>query len=123
MLILRPSQKKIDGGKPNGDKSYTESYQSHKDCSDGYKFVFCYNDKYSKPVPNFRGQDTVYKFIENMIDELEWCQDNFKAEIIITTEDKSNFKTSKKCHICNKKYTEKDIRVKDHCQVTEKYRN
>jgi len=27
-----------------------------------------------------------------------------------------------KCHICGKKYIDKDIRVRDHCHITGKYR-
>ena len=33
-----------------------------------------------------------------------------------------NLKKQKTCHICDKKYTEKDIRVRDHCHITGKYR-
>ena len=40
----------------------------------------------------------------------------------MTTADKEDFKTANKCHICNLKYTEKDIRVRDHCHVTGRYR-
>ena len=27
-----------------------------------------------------------------------------------------------KCHICGKKYTDKDVRVRDHCHITGKFR-
>ena len=33
-----------------------------------------------------------------------------------------DFKAADKCYICNKKYTRKDIKVRDHCHITEKYR-
>ena len=32
------------------------------------------------------------------------------------------FQKSKKCHICNEKYNEEDIRVRDHFHITGKYR-
>ena len=32
------------------------------------------------------------------------------------------FQKAEKCHICDKKYTDKDIRVRDHCHITGKYR-
>ena len=41
---------KIQGCQPNNEKSYTEAYQKHTDCGNGYKVVCCYDDKYSKPV-------------------------------------------------------------------------
>ena len=97
--------RKINGCQPNDKKSYTETYQSHKYCSYGYKVVCCYDDKYSKPINIYRGENGSHKLMENMIEELKWCQDkieNFKDKIILTKEDEANFKTSKKCHICNK---------------------
>ena len=45
---------KIHGCQPNDDKSYTETYQKHVDCSYGYKVVCCYDEKYSKPDQIYR---------------------------------------------------------------------
>ena len=42
--------------------------------------------------------------------------------MILTKDDERNFKKADKCHICNKKYSEKDIRVRDHCRITKMYR-
>ena len=42
--------------------------------------------------------------------------------MILTKVDERNFKNSDKCFICNKKYSTKDIRVRDHCHRTGKYR-
>ena len=50
---------KVDSCQPNNDKSYTEAYQNHKDCGYGYKVVCCYEDKYSKPVQIYRGENAV----------------------------------------------------------------
>ena len=46
---------KVPGCQPNNDKSYTDSYQKHKDCGYGYKVVCFSDDKYSKPVQIYRG--------------------------------------------------------------------
>ena len=40
----------------------------------------------------------------------------------MTKRDEEEFKKAGKCHICDKRYTEKDIRVRDHCHFTGKYR-
>ena len=40
----------------------------------------------------------------------------------MTENDELCFKLMDKCHICNKKYTDKDVRVRDHCHVTRKFR-
>ena len=40
----------------------------------------------------------------------------------MTEKDEEAFKKANECHICEKKYTKKDIRVRDHCHITGKYR-
>ena len=45
------------------DTRYTEAYQTHEDCGYGYKVVCCYEDKYSKPIQTYRGENAVYKFM------------------------------------------------------------
>ena len=58
---------KVDGCKPNNDKSYTESYQKHEDCGYGCKVVCRYDDKYSKPVKIYRGENAVHKCMEKNV--------------------------------------------------------
>ena len=118
--------KKIHGCMKNDDKSFTEEYQKHIDCSYGYKVVCCYDDKFSKSVQIYRGKDAAYKFLEKMLDEVRHCKKivkkHFNKELIMSKDDENNFKKSTECHICNKKYNEKDIRVRDHCHITGKFR-
>ena len=45
--------KKVQGCRPNDNKSYTEAYQNHEDCGYGYIVVCCYKDKYSKPIQRY----------------------------------------------------------------------
>ena len=59
---------KIQCCKPNNYKSYTEAYQKHTNCRYGYKVVCCYDDKYSKPVQIYRGENATYKFLEKMLE-------------------------------------------------------
>ena len=49
-------------------------------------------------------------------------RNSFNKLLKMTDEDKQHFKQSDKCHICNKKYSTKDVRVRDHCHITGKYR-
>ena len=117
---------KIDGCQPNSNKSYTEAYQRHTDCGYGYKVVCCYDDKHTKPIQLYRGEKAVYKFMENMLEEVKYCKKVMKTffnkPLKMTKEDEEEFEKAKECHICDKKYTEKDIRVRDHCHITGKYR-
>ena len=117
---------KISGCQPNNNKSYTEAYQKHTDCGYGYKVVWCYDDKYSKPITIYRGEKAVYKFMEAMLDEVKYCKKKMKKEfnkpLRMMKEDEEEFQKANKCHICNKKYTNEDIKVRDHCHITGKYR-
>ena len=117
---------KISGCQPNNNKSYTEAYQKHTDCGFGYKVVCCYDDKYSQPLKIYRGEKAVYTFLEYMLDEVKYCKKVIKKEfnkpLKMTKEDEEEFQKAKECHICNKKYTDKDIQVRDHCHITGKYR-
>ena len=61
-----------------------------------------------------------------MLEEVDYCKDIVKREfnkpLKMTDDDELCFRLEEKCHICNKKYTDKDIRVRDHCHITGKYR-
>ena len=86
---------KVQGCKPNNDKSYTEAYQKHADCGYGYKVVCCYDDKYSKPVQIYRGENAVYKFTEKMLYEVNCCKQimkkHFNKPLKMTDEDEKDF--------------------------------
>ena len=61
---------KIQGCCLNDDKSFAGAYQKHTDCGYGYKVVCCYDDKYTKPVQYYRGENAVYKFLEKVLKEV-----------------------------------------------------
>ena len=117
---------KISGCRPNNNKSFTEAYQKHTDCGFGYKVVCCYDDKYTQPMKIYRGEKTVYTFLEYMLDEVKYCKRIIKKEfnkpLNMTKENEEEFQKADECHICNKKYTADDIRVRDHCHITGKFR-
>ena len=104
---------KISSCQPKNDKSYTNTYQKHTDCGYGYKIVCCYDDKYSKPIIIYRGEKAVYKFMEAMLEEVKYCKKvmkkAFNKPLKMTKGDEEEFQKAKECHICDKKYTEKDI--------------
>ena len=106
--------------------SYTEADQTHEDCGYGYKVICCYDDKYSKYTSIYRGENAVYKFMEKMLEEVEYCKavikKHFNKPLVMTEVDEQNFKTMDGWHICGEKYTDKDVRVRDHCHITGKFR-
>ena len=66
----------------------------------------------------YRGENDVHKFMTKMFEEAEWCKKmkykHFNKDMILTKDDEQNFKNADKCYICNTKYSEKDVRVRDH---------
>ena len=107
-------------------RSHTEAYQTHEDCGYGYKVICCYDDKYSKYTSIHRGANAVYKFMEKMLEEVEYCKavikKHFNKPLVMTEVDEQRFKNMDGCHICGEKYTDKDVRVRDHCHFTGKFR-
>ena len=104
--------KKVQGCKQSNDmekekekRSYTEAYRTHEDCGYGYKVVCCHKKKYSKPIQTYRGENAVYKFVEKMLEEVEYC----KAVV-------------KKCFNKPLQMTENDVRIRDNCHITGKCR-
>ena len=107
-------------------RSYTKAYQTHEDCGYGYKVICCYDDKYSKYTRIYRGENAVYKFMEKMLEEVEYykavIKKHFNKPLVMTEVDEQHFKTMDGCHICVEKYTDKNVCIRDHCHITAKFR-
>ena len=93
----------------------------------GYKVICCYDNKYTKPALIYRGENAVYKFMEKMLEEVQWCRKmtkkHFNKPVRMTKKDQHDFEEADKCHIFNKKkYSKKDTRVRGPCHITGKYR-
>ena len=77
-------------------RSYTEAYQTHKDCGYGYKVVCCYDEKYSKDTRIYRGENAVHKFMEKMLEEVKYCKavikKHFNKPLVMTEVDEQHFK-------------------------------
>ena len=61
-----------------------------------------------------------------MLEEVKWCKKvmkkYFNKPLKMSNDDEQEFKKSTRCHICDKKYTEEDVRVRDHCHITGVFR-
>ena len=53
--------------------SYSNKYQDHIPCNFAYELV-CVDDKFSKPIFVFRGENAAFKFIEEFLIEYEYCK-------------------------------------------------
>ena len=94
-------------------RSYTRTYQTHKDCGYGYKVVCYYRERYSKPIQMYQGENAVYKFMEKMLEEVEYCKafikKCFNKPLVVTEDDEQRFRIMAGCHICGDKYTDKSL--------------
>ena len=61
-----------------------------------------------------------------MTEKSKYCSDvmrkYFNKELVMTKEGNEDFKNSTKCWICDNDYIDKDVKVRDHCHITGKYR-
>ena len=75
-------------------------YQNHIACSCGYTLVHV-DDKFGKSFKTYLGKDSVYNFINSMIEKSTYCGDamkkHFNKELVMIKEDNEDFRNSTKC--------------------------
>ena len=124
-ITKKNNKSDVNESKDNSNVSYTKAYQTHIDCGYGYKVVCHYDWKLSKVSKIYRGKGAIYKFLENMLEEVEYCKKmvkrHFNKNLKMTDEDMDDFMRSNKCYICNGKYVEGEKPMKDHCRITGRY--
>ena len=103
--------------------SYTENYQNHISCSFDYKFV-CINNNFSKLVVLYRWKNAIYKLIEAILKEYDYCKQTikkyFNKSLIKFVEDKDFNQVINVGYLIN--YLLKKIKkLRGHDHVTEKY--
>ena len=105
--------------------SYTEKYQNHIPCSFAYKIV-CIDKKFTKPTIIYRGENVADEFIKAILEENKYCkklmEEYFNKNLIIAEEEENLFQKSNNCWICKKRISNDENKVRDHCQVTGKFR-
>ena len=123
---------KIDTCQPNDNKSFTNRYQKHKPSGFSY-LIKCFDDnllsqklvKYTAESP----KDNIPQlFIESLEKDIKEIYNRFKIpkEMVMTPEDKIDYEKATHCHICEGKLKKtddkKEKKVRDHCQLTGKFR-
>ena len=115
--------KELDIGINNEGISFANKYQDHIPCSFVYKLV-CVDDKYNKDIVLHRGKNAVYIFIQSIFNEYSYCRsvmkNHFNKNLIISAEEEEKFEKSEICRICAEIID--NNKVRDHCQITGKYR-
>ena len=80
--------------------------------------------KVTNPLKQYRGRDCVSKFCETIMAEAKRLYESAPKKPMdkLTKEQTVEFITAKECHICFKKFSSKDRKVRDDCHYTGKYR-
>ena len=114
----------IDIGINNDCFSYTAKYEDHIPCIFAYKFAYKFDDKYSKDLVLYRGKNAIYKFIQSIFREYDYCRGvmkkPFNKNLAMSVDEEEEFEKSNISWICGKLID--DNKVKDHGHITGKYR-
>ena len=73
-ITKKDKKSDVNESKDESNVSYTKAYQTHIDCGYGYKVVCHYDWKLSKISKIYRGKGAIHKFLENMLEEVEYCK-------------------------------------------------
>ena len=110
---------------PQNDRvSFTQKYQHHQPSGFCYKIV----GQNIKRCALFRAkenEDVSRKFVEMLEEDIKniFKQFNFSKKMLpLTTQEQTEFIKAKICWICQKKFQEKDKKVRDHDHFTGKFR-
>ena len=102
-----------------------ELYQNHVPCGYSYKLV-CVDDKFTEDTVVYRGKDWVRHFINQILITCKYCKKIkkhcFNKNLLMTKEDERKFQASDKSWFCEKLFDEADIKVRDHCHISGKFR-
>jgi hypothetical protein len=104
-------------------KGKGEKFQHHIPCS--YSYTKIRYDGYSETRKEFSGQDAAKHFVLAMINEYFKVREEYKNPkplIPLNAKDQLRFNVATHCWICEEEFLEHDIKVRDHCHVTGKYR-
>ena len=97
---------------------------NHIRCSYAYKIV-CIDDRFSKSIVVYRGENAAYEFTRAVPKEYKYCKKIIKKHFnknLTMNEQEYLFQQSNSCSICRKLIDNDDKKVRDHCHVTGKFR-
>ena len=82
---------------------YTKKYQNHIACSYAYKIV-CIDDRFSKSIVVYRGENAAYEFIKAILKEYKYCKKirnkHFNKNLIMSEKEEHLFQESSSFWIC-----------------------
>lgn len=119
--LLKP----ISHAEPCDSRSFTVKTFEHEPYSFGFYVKCNFNDEYSQYC-HYRGTDAADVFCRKLDEVVQDIYNDHLKHVVpmtpLTTEEETLFANSKTCGICDKEFTETDIKVRDHCHLTGKWR-
>ena len=110
----------------NSKKSYTDQVMLHKPVSFCYYVKCSFDDSKSKAVEytvTSEDEDVAQIFVNMLEQEVKSIyKDHPQKQMIFTRIENAKYKKYKRCWICDKGFTEKDPKVRDHDHYTGKFR-
>ena len=94
------------------------SIKDHIPCSFAYILV-CVDDRFTKPLVLYRGENAAYKFIEAILKDYEYRKKVMKKHFnknLIMNEEEEEFQSSNICWIREKLIEDDDKKVRNHEQ-------
>ena len=65
--------------------------------------MVCIDNRFSKPIVVFRGENAAYEFIKGVLEEYKYCKKAMKKHFnknLIISKEVEQFQSSKSCWIC-----------------------
>ena len=114
--------KPLDTCELNPEGSYTKQYQKHEPSSFCY-YIKCFdNEVYEPKLVSYTGEDAAQKFVEMLEEDIKIIANIPEKKMIFGKEEKERFHKETKCWMCNEEFNDKDVKVRDHCHFTGRYR-
>ena len=111
---------------PQNDRvSFTQKYQHHQPSGFCYKIVGQNIKRCALFRAKDKNEDVSRKFVEMLEEDIKNIHKQFnfaKKMVNLTTKEQTEFKKAKICWICQKRFNEKDKKVRDHDHFTGKFR-
>ena len=108
------------------DLESVETYEGSYSKKDQDQIFVCVDDKYSKPIVVYRGENAAYELFKTILKEYGYCKKVmkkvFNKNLIMSEEKKKQLQSINICWICEKLIDDDDEKVRDHCHVTDKFR-
>ena len=118
---FEPFIKPLDTCELNPEGSYTKQYQKHEPSSFCY-YIKCFdNEVYEPKLVNYTGEDAAQKFVEMLEEDIKIIANIPEKKMIFGEKEKEQFDKETKCWIRKEEF-EDDVRVRDHCHFTGRYR-